>query len=171
MASSRTASMSRRSRSSPPSRRNAAKYCAGSRTSGSKRPASRSCPAEKPLFPFATIFLSPSRGRCSPPTGRATRDPRLPRQRIAKERIRDENASARKLGPLIPGGRGLQGFLWDELDDRGGAAVGWSIRPPDGDDRSDENRGAVRSHEPTHLPPVPFSREARSAEEYPGPGE
>src|SRR5438477_130149 len=59
MASSRTASMSRRSRSSPPSRRNAAKYCAGSRTSGSKRPASRSCPAEKPLFPFATIFLSP----------------------------------------------------------------------------------------------------------------
>src|SRR5438445_13118085 len=54
--------MRRRSRSSPPSRRKAAKYWAGRSTSGSKRPASRSCPAEKPRFPFATIFLPPPMG-------------------------------------------------------------------------------------------------------------
>src|SRR6185503_11896419 len=49
------ASISRRSRSSPPSRRNAAKNWAGNRTSGSNSPASRSCPAENPRLPFATI--------------------------------------------------------------------------------------------------------------------
>src|SRR5436853_541723 len=53
--------MRRRSRSSPPARRNAAKNWAGSRTSGSKRPASCSCPAEKPRLPFATITVSPPR--------------------------------------------------------------------------------------------------------------
>src|SRR5947207_4980598 len=155
MASSRTASMSSRSRSSPPARRNAAKYCAGSRTSGSKRPASRSCPAEKPLFPFATIFPLPL--PWAPFAAHRTGDPgpRLPRPRIAKERVRDENASTRKLGPLIPVPPGLQGFFGEEMDEGGGPSVGRSVRPGDRDDRPDEQLLAVRSDEAAYLPPVP----------------
>ena len=57
--------MSNRSRSSPPERRNAAKYWAGKRTSGSNKPANLSCPPEKPRLPLATI--SPSSTWAGPP--------------------------------------------------------------------------------------------------------
>src|SRR5262245_53203197 len=92
--------MSNRSRSRPPERRNAAKYWAGKRTSGSNKPANLSCPPEKPLLPLATISLSstwagpPSGGvggtlnLLSPPT-------------FGQNQFPDENAWIRELDPLI----------------------------------------------------------------------
>src|SRR5437763_7417160 len=94
--------MRRRSRSSPPSRRKAAKNWAGRRTSGSKRPASRSCPAEKPRFPFATIFLHlPWASFAAHRTGdRGPHAYHAPE--LQKNHPRDEKAWVRKVALLIP---------------------------------------------------------------------
>src|SRR5437667_12421125 len=101
--------MRRRSRSSPPSRRKAAKNWAGRRTSGSKRPASRSCPAEKPRFPFATIFLPPPVGVVRrPPDGRPrTHDYHAPE--LQKNHPQDEKPWPGKLASLTRSTRGKQG--------------------------------------------------------------
>src|SRR2546428_6502489 len=117
--------MRRRSRSSPPSRRKAAKNWAGRRTSGSKRPANRSCPAEKPRLPFATIFLPlPWASFAAHRTGDLEpHDYHAPE--LQKNRPRDEKAWVGKLASLIRSRRGRQGFPRVELDRRGrGVPVG-----------------------------------------------
>src|SRR5712664_3791216 len=102
--------MRRRSRTSPPSRRKAAKHWAGRRTSGSKRPASRSCPAEKPRFPFATIFLPlPWASLAAQRTGdRGPHDYHAPE--LQKNHPPDEKSWVGKLAPLIRSRRGRQGY-------------------------------------------------------------
>src|SRR5437667_7491979 len=102
--------MRRRSRSSPPSRRKTAKNGAGRRTSDSKRPASRSCPAENPLFPFATIFLPlPCASFAAHRTGdRGPHDYHAPE--LQKNHPRDEKAWVRKVAPLIRSWQGRQGI-------------------------------------------------------------
>src|SRR5690348_9015529 len=123
MASSRTASISSRSRSSPPARRNAAKYWAGKRTSGSKRPANRSCPAENPRFPFATIPL-PLVGRRAAPPGLAGSPHAYHGLELQKNPPPDENAWPGRLGSLIALQRRRQGFFREELHRRRRGARG-----------------------------------------------
>src|SRR4029453_3260805 len=100
MASSRTASIKSRSRSRPPERRKAAKYCAGRRTSGSNKPANLSCPPEKPRLPLANI--NPSSTWAGPPSGGVGGTPNLlPSPTFGQNTPRDENAWAGKLETLI----------------------------------------------------------------------
>src|SRR5881396_3053387 len=171
MASSRTASIRRRSRSSPPSRRKAAKNCAGRRTSGSNRPASRSCPAEKPRFPFATIFLPPPMGivRRHRTGDLGPHDYHAPGFR--KNTPQHEKAWAKKLAVLIRTRRGRQGFSRVELDHGGGGPGQGAVRARDAVDGADHQVLALRAGKAAGRPPVPLPGEGRAAEEDAGPAE
>src|SRR5215470_10591790 len=100
MASSRTASISNRSRSRPPARRNAAKNCAGRRTSGSNNVANLSWPPEKPRLPFATIYPS-SAGRRTVAQRATERPVPYHDKGLQKNDHADEKRWTRKLGALI----------------------------------------------------------------------
>src|SRR5213594_3084497 len=163
--------MRRRSRSSPPSRRKAAKNWAGSSTSGSKRPASRSCPAEKPRFPLATISSSPlpwasfAAHRTGDLRPHAYHAPEL-----QKNTPQDEKAWAGKLGLLIRTRRGKQGLSSKELDHGGRGPRRGAVRIRDAVDGADHQL-AVRPGKAAGRPLIPLPGEGRAAEEDAGPAE